>query len=60
MGKGRKYIQMDDSLVVFMPLCRLSVQLLRIYMHNLELFLCFPAPVSYISPSFSKNSGKFP
>lgn len=44
MGKGRKYIQMDDSLVVFMPLCRLSVQLLRIYMHNLELFFVFPGP----------------
>lgn len=44
MGKGRKYIQMDDSLLVFMPLCRLSVQLLRIYMHNLELFFVFPGP----------------
>lgn len=43
MGKGRKYIQMDDSLLGFMPLCRLSVQLLRIYMHNLELFV-FPGP----------------
>lgn len=27
-----------------MPLCRLSVQLLRIYMHNLELLFVFPGP----------------
>lgn len=56
MGKGRKYIQMDDSLVVFMPLCRLSVQLLRIYMHNLELFFVFPGPRQLHFPRHSPKT----